>query len=138
MQNKVVKTVEFRYALPLCSVTKEKKYDVVRIANDRYTIINDKGEEDVYNIYHFHKRKKAKKKEKKIKALRTSLNVSLAGVAFSKAIMLVTGSIPYKFSTYEDLVKVASEEINKDKPNMKRMKFLMGLIKELTEQTTNK
>ena len=137
----VLKRVKFRYAKEISTYSDVEfgnTYDVVKITFSHYTIINDEGKEDVFHKDYFCKSKKSKKKEKKIKALRTVLNVSLDVIDFSKSIMATTGSIPYKFSTYEDLVKVASEEINKDKPNMKRMKFLMGLIKELTEQTTNK
>jgi hypothetical protein len=137
----VLKRVKFRYAKEISTysdVTFENTYDVVKITVLHYTIVNNEGKEDVFHKDYFRKNKKAKKKEKKIKALRTVLSVSSSVIAFSKFTMLMTGLIPHRFSTYEDLVKVASEEINKDNPNMERMNFLMGLIKELTEKTTNK
>jgi uncharacterized protein YutD len=132
----VLKRVKFRYAKEISmysDVDFENTYDVVKITNHYYTIVDDKGKEQCYNKDYFHKSKKAKKKEKKIKLLRNHLAISKSLIDFFKDESISS----FAFSTYYNLNKIAFEEINKDNPDMNRMKFLMDSISKINK-TTNK
>jgi hypothetical protein len=128
----VLKRVKFRYAKEISThsdVTCGNTYDVVKITSHYYTIVDDKGKEQSYNKDYFRKNKKAKKKEKKIKLLRNHLAISKSLIDFFKDESISS----FAFSTYYNLNKIAYEEINKDNPNMNRIKFLMDSINKINK-----
>ena len=129
----VLKRVKFNSLLIHPEMTNGLKYDVVKITYSHYTIINDEGREDVFHKGYFSESKKAKKKEKKIKLLRNNLAISKSLIDFFKDESISS----FAFSTYYNLNKIAFEEINKDNPDMNRMKFLMDSISKINK-TTNK
>ena len=90
--------------------------------------VNDLVEQS-YNKDYLHKSKKAKKKEKKIKLLRNHLAISKSLIDFFKDESISS----FAFSTYYNLNKIAFEEINKDNPDMNRMKFLMDSISKINK-----
>ena len=90
--------------------------------------VNDLVEQS-YNKDYLHKSKKAKKKEKKIKLLRNNLAISKSLIDFFKDESISS----FAFSTYYNLNKIAFEEINKDTPDMNRMKFLMDSINKINK-----
>jgi hypothetical protein len=132
----VIKQVKFKYFDDFSmysNVSFGKTYDVVKITIDCYTIIDNLGKEHVFNKAYFRKSKKANKKEKKIKLLRNHLAISKSLIDFFKDESISS----FAFSTYYNLNKIAFEEINKDNPDMNRMKFLMDSISKINK-TTNK
>tara|TARA_R110000822_G_scaffold75312_2_gene181156 strand:+ start:582 stop:1070 length:489 start_codon:yes stop_codon:yes gene_type:complete len=128
----VLKRVKFKYFDDFSmysNVSFGKTYDVVKITIDCYTIIDNLGKEHVFNKAYFRKSKKANKKEKKIKLLRNHLAISKSLIDFFKDESISS----FAFSTYYNLNKIAFEEINKETPDMNRMKFLMDSISKINK-----
>lgn len=135
MSKKKIICIGKNYVIDHDRLSLRKKYKVINESESSYQLLDDRGGVYYYGKEYFKIANKKPKKAKKIKELRAFFNVSLDAINWCNEVTEQKFTVPQALIDMHNLHNIAFEEISKEKPSIKRVKFLISEMENLTQKT---